>query len=185
MSQIRETIAKLETEEGIPPSKIVVGGFSQGGAVALLTCYHPNLLPGGNSSTVAHDDGKDAEKAKPLPLAGCAGLSAWLTLPDQVVGVTNKDVTDTVHNIPLFWGHGRFDDKVLFPQQAFGVQKLRDWGVQDVDARDYPMGHSSDPQEMQALADFVDQCIFRGKEDDEEPAKATTASSSSSESKEL
>ncbi|CAB9521554.1 protein thioesterase 1 [Seminavis robusta] len=129
VAQIESEVKKLG-EAGIPPSKIVVGGFSQGGAIALLTCYR----------------GQET-------FAGCAGLSAWLTLPGDL------DVSDNAKQIPLFWGHGKMDDKVLFAQQAFGVEKLRSQGVSVVD-KAYNMGHSSHPEEMEYLAEFVDKAIF-------------------------
>lgn len=131
VAQIEDEVSKLG-EKGIPPSKIVVGGFSQGGAIALLTAYRR----------------KEGES-----FAGCAGLSAWLTMPEEL------KVSDTAKKTPLFWGHGRFDDKVLFPQQAFGVEKLSNEGV-DVVPQAYDMGHSSHPDEMEYLAEFVDNCLF-------------------------
>jgi lysophospholipase-2 len=95
---------KALNEKGIPNDKIVVGGFSQGGAIALLTAYQ---------STVRY--------------AGCVGLSAWLTMPDQL------KVADGAKKTPLYWGHGTYDDKVMFSQQAFGVGKLREQGVDVTD----------------------------------------------------
>lgn len=132
VSQIESEVARLG-EAGIPPSKIVVGGFSQGGAVALLTAYR-------------RPEGQE-------PFAGCAGLSAWLTLPDEL------KISDNAKQTPLFWGHGTMDDKVLFEQQAFGVQKLRSQGVDVVD-QSYRMGHSRHPDEMDYLAEFVDNALF-------------------------
>jgi predicted esterase len=137
VAQIEAHVQKLN-EQGIPPSKIVIGGFSQGGAVALLTAYR-------NSSGEAY--------------AGCVGLSAWLTEPETL------NVPEAAKQTPMFWGHGTQDDKVLFPQQKFGVDKLRAQGVTVTD-KSYDMGHSSHPDEMQTFADFVDQRIF-GKEGDE------------------
>lgn len=52
------------------------------------------------------------------------------------------------------------DDKVLFAQQKFGIDRLKGAGVISVKDEAYDMGHSSHPDEMQALADFVDECIF-------------------------
>lgn len=130
VDSIKQAIQKLNAD-GIPSSKIVVGGFSQGGAVALLTCV------------------QEKEDA----FAGCAALSAWLTLPDQL------DISEKAKVSPLFWGHGRMDDKVLFEQQAFGVKRLKEEGVKVTD-KAYPMGHSSHPQEMEDLAAFVEQCLF-------------------------
>lgn len=132
VAQIDKEVAKLG-EAGIPPSKIVVGGFSQGGAVALLAAYR-------------RQEGEEA-------FAACAGLSAWLTLPGDL------KVTDTAKKTPLFWGHGQMDDKVLFEQQAFGVEKLKSQGISLTD-KAYPMGHSSHPDEMEYLAEFVDKALF-------------------------
>ena len=57
---IENEVSKLN-EQGIPSEKIVLGGFSQGGAVALLAAYKSQRR-----------------------YAGCAGLSAWLTLPQEL-----------------------------------------------------------------------------------------------------
>lgn len=74
---INSCIEKLQAE-GIPRSKIVVGGFSQGGAIALLNAYHSQ-------------DQKE-------PLAGCVSLSGWLTMV--------SDFQSVVAQTPLFWAHG-------------------------------------------------------------------------------
>lgn len=144
VAQIEEAVSKLMEEDGIPPSKIVVGGFSQGGAAALLAAYRSG------SSFV--------------PYAGCAGLSAWLTLPDEL-----KVQAEAVAKTPMLWAHGRFDDKVLFEQQAFGVGKLREAGVKVTDTS-YDMGHESHPEEMVALAEFLEETLFEN--DDEGKPKS-------------
>ncbi len=134
VGQIEATVESLERDMGIPPSRVVVGGFSQGGAVALLAAYH--------------------RRRGKAPFAGCVCLSGWLTLKDDLITAT-EDVTKT----PLFWGHGTWDDKVLFEQQAHGVGRLRELGV-DVTDESYPMGHSSHPKEMGALAEFLERVLF-------------------------
>ncbi len=116
--------------KGIPNEKIILGGFSQGGAIALLAAYQATTT-----------------------YAGCVGLSAWLTLPDQ------WKVSDAAQKTPMYWGHGTYDDKVVFAQQAFGVGKLREQGV-DIKDETYQIGHSTHPKEMRSFADFVDQRIF-------------------------
>ena len=112
VQSIEAEVTKLQTDHGIPPEKIVIGGFSQGGAVALLSCYHQNK--------------KDGE-AGAMGFAGCAALSGWLTLPKEVtrIGRALKE-NDPRKSIPLFWGHGTYDDKVLFEQQKFGIETLTD-----------------------------------------------------------
>jgi lysophospholipase-2 len=130
IKHIEEEVKKLNAY-GIPASKIVVGGFSQGGAVSLLSCYSRSKEP----------------------FAGCAVLSAWLTLADEL------EISNQAQKSPLFWGHGRLDDKVLFEQQTFGVEKLKSRGVVVMDEA-YNMGHSSHPEEMEDLADFVERILF-------------------------
>jgi lysophospholipase II len=137
VAQIQDEIARLEAE-GISRNRIVVGGFSQGGAIALLTAYHRS-----------DDQGP--------PLAGCASLSGWLTLRDEL------NVSGNSKQCPLFWGHGKFDDKVLFEQQGHGVQMLQEQGVA-VQAKSYPVGHSSHPDEIDAFATFLDSLLY-GDED--------------------
>lgn len=156
-------------DDGIPPSKIVIGGFSQGGAVALLSSYYYAI----DDNDDDHTSGANAKVQGPFALGGCVGLSAWLTIPEKVMKTKdNKDVVSNVQSIPLFWGHGTYDDKVLFEQQAFGVQKLFDFGLKSIDARQYPMGHSSYPTEMRDLADFVHKCIFEANEQQPEAIAA-------------
>ncbi|KAL7483970.1 hypothetical protein ACHAW6_009615 [Cyclotella cf. meneghiniana] len=135
VEQIEQTVERLEKEEGISPSRMIVGGFSQGGAVALLTAYHRRT------------QGK-------VPFAGCVCLSGWLTLKDELVVLE-----EVANSTPLFWGHGRYDDKVLFEQQEFGVKKLQSHGVH-VSHAAYPMGHESDYDELEAMAEFIEKRLF-------------------------
>jgi lysophospholipase-2 len=144
VQQVEEAVTKLQTEHNIPPSKIVVGGFSQGGAVALLAAYRP-------------DDNATG-------FAGCAGLSAWLTMPEEF----QSNMSTKQQQTPLFWGHGEYDDKVLYPQQKFGVDKLKASGVTSILHKSYDMEHESHPDEMKALAGFLDQVLFGNDEDTKE-----------------
>lgn len=137
VSKIEEEVSRLESQEGIPKNRIVVGGFSQGGAIALLSAYR-------------------SASAKEKPYAGCVSLSGWVTLKDDVIQNLSSSPGN---NIPLFWGHGQYDDKVLFEQQAFGVKLLEEQGV-TVSYSSYPVGHSSDPEEIKAMADFLDELLY-------------------------
>lgn len=143
VSKIEEEVSRLVSEEGIPKHRIVVGGFSQGGAIALLSAYR-------SSST---------EES----YAGCISLSGWVTLKEDVIETLSSSSNNN-KNIPLFWGHGQYDDKVLFEQQDFGVNLLREHGV-TVSSSSYPVGHSSDPEEIRAFADFLDDLLYGSCED--------------------
>ena len=78
VSKIEEEVQKLE-ESGISRDRIVVGGFSQGGAIALLTAYQ--------SSAISNSK----------PFAGCVSLSGWLTKSEN-------SVVDASKATPLLWG---------------------------------------------------------------------------------
>lgn len=129
-------VEKLE-KEGIERDRIVVGGFSQGGAVALLSAYS-QLGKGSSTSTKA--------------FAGCVNLSGWVTRSNQMEKT----------NTPLFWGHGRFDDKVLFEQQAHGVKRLKEELSVDVVSKSYDVAHGSTPMEIGDMAEFLDKILFAG-----------------------
>ena len=140
VNQIERTVEKLIKDNqakglDLDRDRIVIGGFSQGGAIALLSSYLQPL-----------------EK----PYAGCVSLSGWLTQKDDM----ETNISSSVSQTPLFWGHGEYDDKVLFAQQKYGVDFLKDKGVH-VEDKHYPMGHESHPQEMQAFADFLDRVLFQ------------------------
>ena len=143
--QIESVIQQVQTRyPDIPRHRIVVGGFSQGAAVALLAAYH------------ASDELPARE-----PLAGCAVLSGWWTL-DHAKDSKSRPTGSTIINpiTPLFWAHGTYDDKVLFEQQAHGVSRLQDGGIKEITTKQYPMGHESYPDEIQALAKFLDHVLF-------------------------
>jgi lysophospholipase-2 len=149
VQQIEAIIDQLE-KDGMDRSKIIVGGFSQGGAIAMLTAYHNALS--------SHSD-------RPA-LGGVVALSGWLTMTDTLV------VSETAKQIPCWWGHGTYDDKVLFKHQAFGARKLNDMGVNIVITEQYEMGHESDREEKIALAEFLDRTLF-GEDDEKKPEPQT------------
>ncbi|PFH50375.1 hypothetical protein AMATHDRAFT_61200 [Amanita thiersii Skay4041] len=78
-------IIAAERRSGMPSNRIIVGGLSQGGALALLT----GLI------TVE-------------PLAGVFILSAYVPLRKKVKSISTNIATD----IPIFWGHGKCDAQV-------------------------------------------------------------------------
>lgn len=128
VESIEACVKDLESK-GVEKSRIVIGGFSQGGAVAMRAVYHSEA------------SGK---------YAACVNLSGWLTF---------EDTKEENHDVPLFWGHGSYDDKVLFEQQAYGVHKLTEAGVKTVKDSSYSVGHSSHPKEMQDFAKFLSEVL--------------------------
>ncbi len=124
---VRESQAQIcalierEGKRGIVAGKIVLAGFSQGGAVALHTgLRHPEKL------------------------AGIMALSTYLPLADslpQEAAPANKN------NTPIFMAHGLFDPVVPLMMGAGAMTFLIGLGYV-VEWRQYPMQHSVCPQEI-------------------------------------
>lgn len=131
MKSIRRIDSEIEKLEaaGIPSHRIIVGGFSQGGAVALNTVY------------------RSAKR-----LAGCVCLSGWLQLKQDFAENVAKGPNA---GTPLFWGHGMFDDVVLPEQQEFGIKLIEDGTKIPVTHMLYRMRHSSHPLEIEHLSNFL------------------------------
>lgn len=125
---IEEEINKLESA-GVARDKIVVGGFSQGGSVALSTVY------------------RSSKK-----LAGCVCLSGWLQVQDKFVSVVKSTPNEKT---PLFWGHGMFDEIVLPQQQDRAVETIQKNTEIPVIHAKYRTGHSSHPVEIEELTRFL------------------------------
>jgi phospholipase/carboxylesterase len=78
MASIYDTvnsILKREIGQGIPADRIIVGGFSMGGALALHTAFHLNLDLAGvfacssfiNHGSIVYDSLKDRKMDQKLP----------------------------------------------------------------------------------------------------------------------
>lgn len=135
VKRVEKIVTQLKDEKGIDPSRVVLGGFSQGGAVALMASYNRRR--------------KDA-----IPFAGCICMSGWLPMKDYL-DVSEESAAAT----PLFWAHGQFDDKILHEQQLYGVNKLEGEGV-DVIACSYPVGHESyNSEEIDDMAGFLESVL--------------------------
>ena len=119
-----ERLIDGEAERGTPAARVVLAGFSQGGAMALHTALR-----------------------YPQPLAGIIALSAYLPLP-ALLAAERSAVTEPV---PIFMAHGRDDPTV---PEAFGARSrdtLRSAGC-EVQWRTYPMGHTVCPQEVSDIS---------------------------------
>jgi predicted esterase len=162
VAQVNDCVSKLEAK-GIPRNRIVVGGFSQGGAIALLAAYHSNVSFTSTSSASASSV---ESQQTATPLAGCVALSAWLTLVDDLQVPAN-----VAKQTRLFWAHGEYDDKVLFEQQKHGIDVLKQHGVVHISQSQFPMGHESHPQEMEQLATFLDTLLFEKQQSAEQQEK--------------
>ena len=173
ISSTNDIIAKCMEEYHLSLHQIIIAGFSQGGAIALLTAYHPKYRITGSTTGTS--------------LGGCINLSGWLPFRQNTNDWTESSQTSRV---PLFWGHGQYDEVVLIEHQKAGIDHLIERGLVShdkskspmdttgVQSFQYPVGHSSDPNEMKAMADFIDRILFT-----ETDATTTTGSSDMNEAR--
>ena len=124
-SAILGSLIEQEKQRGIDRDRIVVAGFSQGGAIAI--------------NTVLQARGK---------LAGLLALSTWLALP----GAADGDGYDT--SLPVFMAHGQFDPMVPMQYGKSSAERLTEAGF-DVEWHEYPMAHGVCPQEINDISRWL------------------------------
>jgi phospholipase/carboxylesterase len=123
---VRALIAR-ENARGIPTSRIVLAGFSQGCAITL----HTGL--------------RLQEK-----LAGMIALSGYLPLQ----GVAQAENQGVNARTPLFLAHGDYDPVVELRRGVASRDILQSLGY-DVRWHTYPMPHSVCAQEISDISDFL------------------------------
>ena len=139
-SYITRIIDEQVKTHGIDPRRIVVGGFSQGGAVALTAALR-----------------------YPKRLGGILAMSTYLPMRDDYPEKMNGHQTKT----PLFQAHGK-DDGVLGMEYYFATKaKLHKLGFKNRwDALYAGLGHDKCDEEIHDLYRFLDQEVFGEKGDD-------------------
>lgn len=128
---VRESTAILddliarEKERGIDANKIVIAGFSMGGAVAINTALQTNEN-----------------------LAGLMALSTYLPLPSEVdESVGNRE-------LPVFMAHGSFDPMLPMQWGQLSADKLTEAGF-TLEWHDYPMAHAVCPEEIRDIREWL------------------------------
>jgi phospholipase/carboxylesterase len=118
-----EALIEREKARGIPAGRIVLAGFSQGCAMALLTGL------------------RHGEK-----LGGIVGLSGYLPLAATTAAERHSANTAT----PIFLAHGRMDPVVPLDRALASRDALKSLGYQ-VEWHEYPMAHSVCMEEIADL----------------------------------
>ena len=120
-----------EVEGGIPPERIVVAGFSQGGAIAL----HGALR-------------------FPQRLAGILGISCYLPLPEGFA----EGVAPANAATPLFMAHGTQDPIIPVEAGMRSCDYLKDLGY-DVEWHSYPVPHSVCMEEIGDIGRWLERVL--------------------------
>ncbi|CAG2107485.1 unnamed protein product [Medioppia subpectinata] len=132
---VHELIAK-EERSGIAANRIVLGGFSQGGALALY-----------------------AGLTYPKPLGGILGFSCWLPKHQQMLSLINDNKEVPVLQCKQFSSHGDSDPLV---QTRWG-QMTADVLSKTLTKYQFKiykgMAHSSCPEELNDAKSFIAKCL--------------------------
>ena len=120
-----EALIERERQRGVAPEKIVIAGFSQGGAIAINAALHAT------------------EK-----LAGLMALSTYIALPgDLAESAGNRD-------LPVFMAHGTSDPVVPMQWGRASADQLTALGY-EVEWHDYPMAHAVCPAEIADIRNWL------------------------------
>ncbi|RAH84710.1 acyl-protein thioesterase 1 [Aspergillus japonicus CBS 114.51] len=129
------TLIKEQMDKGISASRIVLGGFSQGGAMSLFAGL--------------------TSKEK---LGGVFGLSCYLLLSDRIKNYIPEGFPN--QGTPFFLAHGQEDEVVRFDFGKQSSEKLKELDLAKVEFHSYPyLGHSADPDEIEDLEKFLHSVI--------------------------
>ena len=122
-----EGLIAREKQRGSGAGRIVVAGFSQGGAIALQTGL------------------RHAER-----LAGVMALSCYLPIADKLA----EEAHPANRGVPVFMGHGT-QDPVVTLARALESRELLERADYRVEWHDYPMAHSVCLEEIRDISAWL------------------------------
>jgi len=122
-----EGLVAREIDRGVPAGKVVLAGFSQGGAIALQTGL------------------RYGER-----LAGILALSTYLPLAQTLADERAPANFET----PIFMAHGAMDDLIPVNRAEASRDALKAIGYH-LEWHAYPMGHAVCPEEIDAVGKWL------------------------------
>jgi phospholipase/carboxylesterase len=125
--KLLDALIARERSRGVPADRIVLAGFSQGGAIALQTGL------------------RHAER-----LAGIMALSTYVPIIDSVAAEANAATRD----IPIFYAHGTQDPVITIDRAERSRDLLASLGYA-VDWHAYAMPHAVCPQEIDDIGAWL------------------------------
>ncbi|GLB34114.1 putative phospholipase/Carboxylesterase [Lyophyllum shimeji] len=136
-------LISAEVESGTDPSRILLGGFSQGAAMSLLT-------------------GLTGDRK----LAGIAALSGWLPMRHKFKTIASPHAAGT----PIFWGHGSNDPLVRIQISKESIDILTNsMGLPRLTTPDEfrglyykvygGMGHTTNEEELEDLKSYIKKVL--------------------------
>lgn len=123
---VRQLIVR-EAGRGIPSHRIILAGFSQGGAVAYLTAL-----------------------THPEPLAGVIALSTYIPCPNLITA----ELSEANLHIPLFVAHGTDDDVVSLGLGEQALALVKALGLTP-ESHTYDMPHAVCQEEIEDIGTWL------------------------------
>ena len=123
-----------EEAADISRNRIIIGGFSQGGAVAITTLIRDT---------------------KNSPLAGCIALSTYFPGTKPTMG---EKIQEKLHT-PVLQCHGDSDEMISFERGQLTANLLKDL-VKEHTFMKFPyMGHECNEEELSCVKDFINKTL--------------------------
>jgi phospholipase/carboxylesterase len=126
-----EALIERERKRGIAPGRLVLAGFSQGGAMAL----HMGL--------------RHRER-----LAGVLALSCYLPLAATLA----TEASPANRDVPIFWAHGVHDPMIPLAMAEHGREQVAALGY-PIEWHQYPMPHSVSAEEIADIARWLGRVL--------------------------
>ena len=128
-----EALVAREQSRGVAANRLVLAGFSQGGAMALHTgLRHPERL------------------------AGVLALSCFLPLADKLA----DEASPANRHVPIFLAHGTHDAVIPISRARRARTVLEGLGYR-VEWREYPMPHAVCPEEIADVGRWLREVLGR------------------------
>jgi phospholipase/carboxylesterase len=127
----QKLLEKLIEAQPVPPEKIILAGFSQGGAIALQTALR-----------------------YPKRLAGVMALSTYLPIAATLAG----ERSEANAQLPIFMAHGQHDDIIPLQRAQQSKEFLEKLGYR-AEWHQYPMLHSVCGEEVRDISAWLTKLL--------------------------
>ena len=127
----QKLVDELIARQPVAPARVVLAGFSQGGAIVL-----------------------QAALRYPERLAGVMALSTYLPLNASLAAERSAANRD----LPIFMAHGQYDDIIPIARAEQSRRILEELGY-PVQWQSYPMAHSVCPEEIRDISAYLARVV--------------------------
>ena len=131
-----ESLIEREKKRGITSRRIIIAGFSQGGAIALHTALR-----------------------YPKKLGGLLALSTYLPLESTLNSEVIENDKSQPRDLPIFLAHGQYDPVIPFDAGKLSRLKLEEMQY-SVLWNEYPMDHSVCQNEIKDIGVWISKNLI-------------------------